>query len=99
LFERGFEIFHDFGGDDVWRGEIRGILEGFVFEPENVEVDLVAFDEVVVGEAFEAFALGALVAVLGVVAGDEIFTRFAGRTKLCTWVLEAFIPRESIFRT
>ncbi len=53
-------------------GKIGGVFEGFVFEPEDVEVDLVAFDEVVVGEALEAFAFGALVAVLGVVAGDEV---------------------------
>ena len=53
-------------------GRFGGVFEGFVFEPEDVEVDLVAFGEVVVGEALEAFALGALVAVLGVVAGDEV---------------------------
>ena len=66
------QILHDLGGDDVGRGKIGGVFEGFVFEPEDVEVDLVAFDEVVVGEALEAFALCALVAVLGVIAGDEV---------------------------
>jgi len=31
--------------------------------------------------------------------GPKDRTRFAGRTRLCTWVFEAFIPRKSIFRT
>jgi hypothetical protein len=72
LFERGLKIFHDFGGDDVWCREICGVFEGVVFEPEDVDVDLVAFGEVVVGEALEALAFDALVAVLGVIAGDEV---------------------------
>ena len=43
-----------------------------VLQPEDVEVDLVALDELVVGEGLEALALLALVAVLRVVAGDEV---------------------------
>jgi hypothetical protein len=34
-------------GDDFRRGEIGGLLEGFVFEPEDVEVYFVAFEEFV----------------------------------------------------
>jgi hypothetical protein len=51
--------------------EIRRVFQRFVFESEDIEVDLVAFDEVLVGEALEAFGLGALVAVRGVVAGNK----------------------------
>ena len=72
MFEGGFEVFHDLGGDDVGGWEIGAVFQGFIFEPENVEVYLVAFDEVVVGEALETFALRTLVAVLGVIAGNEV---------------------------
>ena len=55
---RALENLHDLGGDDVWRGRVGGVFEGFAFEPEDedIEVVLVAFDEVVVGEALEALA-------------------------------------------
>ena len=44
LFQRCLQIFHNLGGDDVGGWEIGGVFEGLVFEPEDVEVDLVAFD-------------------------------------------------------
>ena len=44
----------------------------FVAEPEEVEADLVAGDELVVGVPLEALGLLALVAVLGAVAGHEV---------------------------
>jgi hypothetical protein len=79
LFQCGFEVFHDFSRDDVWRPEIGGVFEGFVFAPEDVEIDLVAFDQVIIGEAFESLAFGALVAVFGVITGDEIIEVTAAR--------------------
>ena len=39
-----------------------GFFEGVIFEPKDVEVDLVALDQVVVVEGFESFGLLALVA-------------------------------------
>ena len=72
MCERRLEVFHDFGSDDVWRWKIGGVFQRIVSEPEDVEVDLVAFDEVVVGKTFEAFAFAAFVAVFGVIAGDEV---------------------------
>ena len=63
LFERRLEVFHNFGGDDVGSRKISGVFEGFVFEPEDVEVDFVAFDEVVIGEAFETLRFVTLVAI------------------------------------
>jgi len=42
LGEGGLEVFDDFGGDDVGSGKIGAVFEAFVFEPEDVEVELVA---------------------------------------------------------
>ncbi len=44
------EVFDDVGGDDFGGGQIGGFFEGFVFQPEDVEVDLVALDQLFVGE-------------------------------------------------
>jgi hypothetical protein len=40
--ERGFQVFDDLGGDDAGIGEVGAVFEAFVFQPENVEVELVA---------------------------------------------------------
>jgi len=53
LFEGGFEVGGDFLGDDFGGGEVGGFFEGVVLEPEDVEVDLVALEEVVVGEGLK----------------------------------------------
>ena len=45
---------------------------GVVLEPEDIEVDLVALEQVVVSEAVEPLGLVAGVAILRVIAGDEI---------------------------
>jgi hypothetical protein len=37
LFEGGFEVIDDFLGENVGIGEIVGVFEAFVAEPENVE--------------------------------------------------------------
>jgi len=39
LRESGFQIFDDFGGDDVRIWEIGAVFERFIFQPEDVEVD------------------------------------------------------------
>jgi len=72
LFEGGFEVFQDVRGDDVGSRKVRRVFEGLVFEPKDIEVDLVALDEVVVGKRLETFAFRALVTVLGVIAGNEL---------------------------
>ena len=38
------EIFDDLGGNHFGIGKISAILERFVFEPEDVEIEFVAFD-------------------------------------------------------
>ncbi len=50
LFEGGFEVFDHVGGDEVGIGQIGGFFEGFVANPEDVEVDFVAGQEFIVGE-------------------------------------------------
>ena len=40
LGEGGLEVFDDFGGDDVWIGKVGAVFEAFVFQPEDVEVEL-----------------------------------------------------------
>ena len=44
LGQGGLEIFDDLGGDDFGGGKVRAVFEALVFEPENVEIDFVAFD-------------------------------------------------------
>src|SRR6266480_2022906 len=43
LGKRSLKIFDDFGGDDVGIGKVCAVFEAFVFEPEDVEVEFVAF--------------------------------------------------------
>ncbi len=72
MLERGFEVGSDVGSNDFGGWQIGTFLQGFVLEPEDVQVHLVAFGEFFVGEGFEAFALLAVNAVRRVVAGDEV---------------------------
>ena len=79
LSEGGLEVFDDVGGDDLGSGKIGAVFEGFVFQPENIQVDLVAFDQVFVFVGSPAAFLVLLrpgglsfVAVLWIVAGDEV---------------------------
>jgi hypothetical protein len=48
------------------------VFETFVFEPEDVEVEFVALEQVLIAEALEALAFFPLVAALRIVAGEEI---------------------------
>jgi hypothetical protein len=72
LFQGGFQIGGDFLGDDFGGGQVGGFFQGVVFQPEDVEVHFVALHQFVVGEAFEALAVFAVVAVFGIVARDEV---------------------------
>jgi hypothetical protein len=44
--QRRFKFIRDFGGNDVWRRQRVG--EGLVLDPEDVEAELVAFEQVLV---------------------------------------------------
>jgi len=48
LLQCSAEVFDDFGGDDGGVGEVVGVLQGIVLEPEDVEAGLVAGDQLVV---------------------------------------------------
>ena len=41
LGERGLEVLYYFGGDDVGIGEVGAVLEAFVFQPEDVEIEFI----------------------------------------------------------
>ena len=72
LIQCGLQILGDFGGDHVWIGQIGGIFQAIVFQPEDIQTDFVAFDQVFVVEDVESFRFFAVVAVLRVVASDEV---------------------------
>jgi hypothetical protein len=65
------QVSGDVRGNRLGVGQIGGFFQRVVLEPEEVEVEFVAFGELFVGEGFEAFTLFAAVAVLLVVALDE----------------------------
>ena len=62
------EVFDDFLRDYVGIGKVSAIFAGFVFEPEDVEVELVALEQLLVGEGPEAVGQFSLVAVSAVAA-------------------------------
>jgi hypothetical protein len=59
--ERRFQVLDDFGGNLVRRRQQVRVVERVVFEPEDVEIDLVAGDELGMGKVPEAVGLDALV--------------------------------------
>lgn len=80
LFEGRLEIVGDFLGQDFGVGEVFAVFQAFVLEPEDVQVRLVALDQVLVVEGAPA-AIGFLLRVprrpplaprLGLEALDEI---------------------------
>ena len=79
LRQRGAEVLDDLGGDQVRVVEAGGVFKAVVLEPEDVEAELVALKEVVITVGTPAalrVRLGPrrlpVVAVRGVVAGDEL---------------------------
>ena len=45
LFQSGLQVLYNLDGDDVWWREVRGIFERIVFEPEDVEIDLIVVEK------------------------------------------------------
>ena len=64
-------MLYDLLGQDFGGWEVFGVFQGFVFEPEDVEVGFVAGDEFVVGKGFPAvdfLGFAAFAAVIRLVA-------------------------------
>ena len=72
LFEGGLQVFDDAGGQRAGGWQVVGVFEAFVAQPEKVEAELVAFEQVFVAEGVETLAFLALVTVFGVVMGYEV---------------------------
>ena len=45
LFESGFQVLGDLKRDHVRIGQVGGVFQALVFEPEDIEARLVALDE------------------------------------------------------
>jgi len=71
--QRRLQVFGDFCSQDFRFGQIVDVFQAVVFEPEQVEVEFVAFDQVFDGEAAEAVGFFA-----GFVAVDEVVEVFGG---------------------
>ena len=52
------QVFDDAGGQRAGGGEIVGVFEAVVAQPEEIEAELVAFEQVVVGELVVPSLLG-----------------------------------------
>ena len=46
LEDGGFQVFGDFGGDQVRIGQVGRVLQALVFQPEDIQVDFVALEKV-----------------------------------------------------
>ena len=44
LFQGGFQVFGNLGGDNVRVGQVGGVFQAVVFQPEDVKVHLVPFE-------------------------------------------------------
>src|SRR5215813_995816 len=53
--QRRFQALHDLRGDFFRRRQEVRVVEGIVLQPEDIEVDLFALDQVGIGEFAEAF--------------------------------------------
>ena len=48
LLERGAQVFGDLGSNQIGVGQVGGVFERLVLEPEDVEADLVALEQLVI---------------------------------------------------
>lgn len=80
LGERCCEVVNDLAGDDLGRQEAVSILQAWILEPGDVEVDFVSSDELVIAERLEPLGLDADVARLArPVALDEVVQTLASQ--------------------
>jgi hypothetical protein len=64
LAECRLQVLDDLADDDIGWEQIVGVVEAGILQAGDVEVGLVAGDQLVVGEGAEALGLNALVPVL-----------------------------------
>lgn len=72
LLHRRPQILHDLRRQHVGVGEVVTVLQDLVLQPEDVQADLVARQQVVIGEGAEALRLLPVVPVLRMVALDKV---------------------------
>lgn len=72
LLQSRLEVLDDLGGDDAGGGEVVGVFEALVAEPEDIQAGLVARHQLVVVEPLEPLGLLTLTEPTGPITGDEI---------------------------
>jgi hypothetical protein len=77
LIQCGLQVFGNLRRNHIGIRQIGGVLQAFIFKPEDIEVHFVAFQKIFVCERLEAFGFFARVPVLSVVVADEIIQVFA----------------------
>ena len=66
-------MVNDFLLQNIRRRQVIKVFEAVILQPENIEAGLLVCYQVFVAEVLEAFCLGPLVPVVGVIAGHEVF--------------------------
>src|SRR6266508_1583951 len=82
LGKRRFKIFYDLAGDYGGGGEVVGVLEALITEPEDVEARLVASHKLLVRKPLEALGFPSLMPTLGPVTDHEVFKVFVAERPL-----------------
>lgn len=72
LLQGRLKVLDDLGADDVGRRKVIEVAEAVVLEPEDVQVQLVAFQQLVGREPAEALAFLPPGPVVRMVAGNEV---------------------------
>src|SRR5947207_812596 len=72
LFESNAQIFNNALCQHIRRRQGVGALQTIVAQPEDIQIEFVAFEQVFIREFAEAFGLAALMAIPSIVALDEI---------------------------
>ena len=72
LVQRRLKIFSDLRCDHIRFWQVCRIFQAVIFQPEDIQAHLVAFNQLIVAEYMKAFAFLTLVPVLRFVARDEV---------------------------
>jgi len=54
LVQRRLQILCDFGGDHIGIGKVSRVFQAVILQPEDVQANLVALDQFVIGKDVEA---------------------------------------------